>query len=162
MIIRVTGLQGVRSFINRLPKNLKKYGKEGVVEVVNSLQKRIIYRFRATGYGTRGSSGKARKFITKGITKNGGIVNISSYPALIEGGVRSHWVSIKTIKQHMRSPGSTIGKRQPKGTKFQGHPVFWYYKGPFVKPALESMQKDTERIMIRGVENAINKSMGGK
>ena len=159
------GLRRVQNLIKNIPKNIQKEVLiNGAREIALSGQRRIISRYKIAGYS--GSMhgiqmlGKKMKLIKKG---NSSIytIEIPGYLGMIEEGVSSHWVSIETIKQHLASPGSTTGKRQPKGTVFSGPPVYWHYKGPFIKPGLKAMEQDIPRIIERVVAKAIKRTGGG-
>lgn len=158
--IKVIGLRKVQNLIKQLPKNLQKeVAEKGSKAIAESGQRRILLRYKLAGYmGSRHgikSLGKKMSFNKSG---NSFIysIDIPEYLDLIEKGVRSHFVSIDTIKQHLSSPGSTTGKRF--NGPFSGPPVWWQFKGPFIAPGLKSMEKDIPRILEKAVNKAISQS----
>jgi len=157
--IQITGLKEIQRFLTNLPKNIQKeIGERGINEIAMSLQRKIKYRYQQAGYGQVGvSSG----FGMRSITREENIITIlAPYLAMIESGVSSHWVSKNIIAQHLASPGSTAGltAKQMELLPYKGPPVYWYYKGPFVAPAIESFMKDLPRILERQLNKAIQKS----
>jgi len=143
MQIRVTGLKDVQKLMKNLsPKLKEKVGNKGTVKLAKNLQGRIRRRYTMAGYGKSGSSGLGWKSIVTKPTEKGAIVTVGEgapWVTMFEEGVESHWVSPYTIKKHLESPGSTFGKRAPKG-QYGGTPVWWHWKGPFVEPAMESFK----------------------
>ncbi|GAF97386.1 unnamed protein product, partial [marine sediment metagenome] len=127
MQVRVTGLKEVQKFVTNLgPKIKQKVGKEGTIKLSKNLQARIRRRYTLVGYGKGESSGMGFKSIIMKPTKQGAIVLVgidAPWVVMIEQGIRSHWVSPYTIKKHLQSPGSTVGKRAPKG-EYGGSPIW--------------------------------------
>ena len=164
MIIKVTGLKEVRKLMTNLgPSVKKKVGQEGILNLTKNLQGRIRRRYTLAGYGKGESSGMGWKGIVSKPTANGAIIQIgvnAPWIVMLEQGVRSHWVSPYTIKKHLQSPGSTVGKRAPKG-EYGGSPIWWHWKGPFVEPAMESFKPEIPRLLTKYVKQAIKKA-GGK
>ena len=153
------GLRKVINMISRLPKTLQKeIGAKGSREIAKSGQRRIVYRYNVAGYHGKGHGLKSlKKPMTFKQSGNSYIYTLAipDYLGLIEKGMPSHYVSVETIKQHLASPGSTTGKRQPEGTIFAGPPVWWQYKGPFISPALKALESDIPKILEKATARAI-------
>ena len=152
-------MKKVQRMIARLPASVRKeVGDKGSKEIAKSGQRRIVFRYNVAGYHGKGHGLKSlKKPMTFKQSGNSYIftLDIPEYLGLIEKGVPSHYVSIETIKQHLASPGSTTGKRQPEGTVFSGPPVYWHYKGPFISPALKALEADIPKILERVTAKAI-------
>ena len=158
MEIRLTGLKEVRGFMKNIePKLKKEVGQKGTFELAKRLQQRIRSRYSRVGYGKRSSSGEGFNSIIAKPTQKGAKVIIGEgapWVIMFEQGVRDHWVSPYTIKKHLQSPGSTFGKRAPKG-KYGGSPIMWHWKGPFVEPAMETFKPQIQRILIKSINKVI-------
>lgn len=158
MEIRVTGLKEVKKLISRLPIKLKEQvGKKGTIKLAKNLQMRIRRRYTQTGYGGGSTSGKGHKSIIAKPTEKGARIIIGQnapWLTILEEGARDHWVSPYTIQKHLRAPGSTIGKRAPRGS-YGGRPIMWRWKGPFVEPAVNSFHPQIPKLLIKFVERAI-------
>jgi len=162
--VKITGLKEVTNFMNQLPKSINnEVKKKGIMELAKNLQMRIRRRYTMAGYGKgKFSTGYGWKSIKFRPTENGAVVEIlASYLALLERGVSSHWVSMDTIEAHRDSPGSTVGKRAPKGFAFSRPPVWWHWKGPFVEPAMNTFRPEIPKILDRFIKDAIKKARKG-
>jgi len=158
--IRVTGLKEVQSlFKNLAPNVITEVRDKGIPSITRNLQKRIKRSFSSVGYGTGPSStGASQRSIKYKKTAKGAMVEIvAPWMALIEKGVRSHWVSPYTIKQHKIHPGSTMFDRAPIG-EYGGDPVWWHWKGPFVSPAVQRWRPTILPKLSKFVRAAISKS----
>jgi len=159
--IRVTGLKELQKFMKNLePKLRKKVGKEATNKLAKNLQGRIRRRYTLAGYGKMATSGRGFKSIIAQPTTGGALVQIGKnapWMAMLEKGVRSHWVSPYTIKQHLKSPGSTFGKKAPEG-EWGGPPVWWHWKGPFVEPAMMSFRPEIPKLLNQYVQQAIKEA----
>ena len=160
MQIRVTGLKEVQSMMKNLSPNvIKEVRDKGIPRITKNLQRRITRSFSSVGYGVGPSStGASQRSITYKKTPKGAIVEIiAPWMALIEKGVRSHWVSPYTIKQHRTHPGSTIFKKAPVGS-YGGDPVWWHWKGPFIEPAMQRFRPTIVPELMKNVREGISKS----
>jgi len=159
--IRITGLKEVEKLMSNLNPNLKKeVGKKGTIKLAVNLQSRIRRRYTMAGYGKSGSSGIGFKSIVAKPTNNGAVVEVginAPWVVMMERGVKSHWVSPYTIRKHLQSPGSTMGKRAPKG-EYGGTPIWWHWKGPFVEPAMQSFKPTIPTLLDKYVKEAIKGS----
>ena len=162
--IRVTGLKEVQKLVSSLPPSVRKeVGQKGIFKLAQNLQSRIRRRYTLVGYGLSGSTGKGFKSIIAKSTSEGATVKVglnAPWVVMMEEGVRDHWVSPYTIRQHLRSPGSTVGKRAPRG-QYGGPPIWWRWKGPFVEPAMMAFRPEIPRLLTKYVKQAI-KNAGGK
>lgn len=154
--IRVTRLGEVSKFVGGLKPSIQKVvRKEGGFKLSENLKGRIRRRYTLAGYGKGMSSGIGFKSIIAEPTRFGGKVEIlAPWLALIEGGVKSHYVSRYTMQKHMESPGSTMFQRAPKG-EYGGAPYWWTYKGPFVAPAMTSFRPEIPRLLSQYIKQAI-------
>ena len=154
--ILITNLKETREFLLNLePQFRKKVGNDGMVALAKNLQMRIRKKYTQVGYGRGVTSGKGWKSINFKKTKGGAKVEISApWLVLLEEGRSDHWVSPYTIKKHIRSPGSTIGKKAPKD-KYSGKPFMWRWKGPFIEPSMAAFKPQIPRILIKYINQAI-------
>lgn len=161
MIFKVTNLKKVREMMLNLEPQLKKeVGQKATYELAKRLKQRIRNRYARAGYGRGNSSGMGHKSIIVKPTKKGAIVKVgvnAPWVVMFEQGVKSHWVSPYTIRKHLRNPGSTFGKKALKG-EYGGKPIWWHWKGPFIKPAMETFEPQISRILIRSVNKAIRRA----
>jgi len=159
--IRVTGLKEVRKFMSNLsPKIDKNVGKEGTFKLAKNLQGKIRRRYGLIGYGKGDSTGKGFKSIKAKSTGKGASVEIGEgapWVVMFEEGIRSHWVSPYTIKKHLETPGSTFGKRAPKG-EWGGKPIWWHWKGPFVEPSMQAFKPEIPRLLNKYIQQAIREA----
>lgn len=159
MMIEIKGLDKVIRIMANLPKELKKEGDKAIIDLAQNLQRRIRFRYMQAGYGAGVTS---TGFGLKSIVREGNVIMVlAPYLAMIERGVRSHWVSQEIMELHMGSPGSTVGQTAEGlglAPPYMGPPFWWQYKGPFVAPARESFMPDIPKILERYLNNAISKS----
>ncbi len=157
------GLKKVQNMIAKLPKNLQKeISIKATKKIAESAQRRIIRQYISRGYnGTGFGRMQLGKKMTLSKSGNSMIytMNIPGYLGMIEKGVSSHWVSAETISQHISSPGSTTGKRQPSGTVFSGPPIWWNWKGPFIGPAFANLHMDIPKILEKATAQALARSV---
>jgi len=159
--ISVTGLKEVKNFMTNLGPELKnKVGTQGTFKLAENLKNRIRRRYTLTGYGRSGTSGRGFKSMIAKPTAKGAVVKVgvdAPWVVMMEEGVSSHWVSPYTIRKHLESPGSTFMKRAPKG-EYEGTPIWWHWKGPFVEPAMQSFRPQIPILLNKFVQEAINAS----
>jgi len=155
-IVKVKGLGNLNRFMRDLPKNIKKEIQiKAIFKIAVSGQRRIKRMYDALGYGHgRFSTGFGFKNISIKKTARGYGIFVPAYIDLLDKPIRTHWVSLETIKAHRANPGITMFKRASNVDKSR-RPILFRWRGPFIDPALNNLNKDIPRILERALARAI-------
>ena len=156
----VKGLKKVNNMIQNLPGSIKKeVGEIALRKIAVSGQRRIKRRYSALGYGLSDESTGFgfHNIIIRKLKKAYGIL-VPDYIELLDKPIRTHWVSLETIEAHQANPGSTMFKKAIN-VDLSRNPVTFRWRGPFITPALKSLNKDIPKILERATAKAIAGAM---
>lgn len=163
--IEIKGVPELNAKLSRLPKALKEeIQQRASMRIVEELKRRAEYQYNILGYGMGYvSTGEGLKSMQVRQTENGAIFEIlAPYMILLEEGVRDHWVSQEIIEYHLSNPGATVGmtaKDLGLAPPYNGPPVYWHWKGPFVAPAMGSIKGEISNIIRPYLDKAIQRSL---